>query len=147
MVAQPAALLRVAASLGRILAASCALFVLAACQSPSSVTFQGSTVQFFTWDRGSFHETALILGRLTLEDGCLFTAAAGSRRLLIWPRGWNAVERGGALVIQGDGHELRVGDDLHLGGGDHDRAFAEQITGRTIPAACRTNEYVVVAGF
>lgn len=111
------------------------------------MTFHGSTIQFFTWDRGSSREAALVEGRLTLEDGCLFEELDSRRYLLIWPRGWDAVEQDGTLVIRGDGRELRLGDDLHLAGGDHDRAFVETITGRSIPAACQTDEYAVVAGW
>lgn len=145
--AQPAASLRVAARRHGILFAAWAWIALAGCQSPANVTFQGTTVQFFTWDRGSSREAALIEGRLALQDGCLFAVTDSDRYLLIWPRGWDAAEQAGVLVVRGDGHELRVGDDLHLSGGDHDRVFVEKTTGRTIPLECQTDEYAVVGGF
>jgi hypothetical protein len=75
------------------------------------------------------HLTALLIGTVILDDGCVFVGQpAGPRRYVIWPHGTRLETAGGRLVLLNGRTRVSEGDDVALGGGsfhaDEPRAFA-----------------------
>ncbi len=68
-----------------------------------------------------FSMTALLEGKLALEDGCLRVSDRGyDNYLLVWPYGFSLSTEGGVIQIMDDTDRpiVRVGDELKVGGGE-----------------------------
>ena len=87
---------------------------------------------------------ALGLGRLRLDQGCLFLQgdADGTSYLVVWPPDTAVVLDAGAPAVRIGGATIRLGDQVQLGGGFYsDLAFvAEELRGSVLPPACITPE-------
>ena len=71
-------------------------------------------------------DAALVLGTVTLEDGCLVTTLDGIRYPLVWQPGtsWNGVD----TVILPDGVNLPMGQAIEAGGGYYSVDQLERFT-------------------
>jgi hypothetical protein len=84
---------------------------------------------------------AALVGKLILEDGCLYVVAArGERWIPVFgfpATRWNAAE----LRVETAGASYRVGDTVRLGGG----TIVPLEWAKPLPTGCRGNKYWRVA--
>lgn len=91
-------------------------------------------VLFPTWVSDE-RPLADVSGILIEHDGCLFLRSAGEDHLILWERGYSFAD--GAILDASGIPIARLGDVVSGGGGyGGSRAWAEEITGTTIPNAC-----------
>ena len=124
------------------------LSTAAACND-NSTNISSSTPYFPVQKPGIDGMTALMEGRLELENGYLRV----DKYLLIWPHGFSLRTEGEEiLIIDGNGQVVaRVGDKITLGGGEvsipeeEAKEFIEKsITGKPLPDNC-TGPYCIVS--
>lgn len=115
-----------------------AMLALAACSTdgPSDSEIASWPIGTSQWTPGQGADDALLEGRLTLEDGCVYVEINdGGRTVPMFPRSlvtWNADTE----TIAYGGKTFRMGDSISAGGG-----WSKPDDMGTIPAACDTGEY------
>lgn len=88
--------------------------------------------------------TALIFGELRLVDGCL-RVGSGPGHLLVWPPGFSlSTENDGVEILNGAGQVVaRVGEEVHMGGGEVPFIEEAARTRLKIPADCPGRYWIV----
>ena len=79
-------------------------------------------------------------GTLVEDDGCLWLESDGSRWLVLWPNGAQAVEANVGVVVREGTNEAVVGEPIRLGGGEYGiekYAFVADLIGEEVPPVCR----------
>ena len=91
---------------------------------------------------------AIVGGKLVVKQSCLyFVGGGGDMSLAIWPPDARATFLDGrVLVSDGRGHSVIEGEEAHFGGGYIDHAFAQELSGQLIPAACQVEQYLLING-
>jgi hypothetical protein len=80
--------------------------------------------------------TALLDGKIVLDDGYLRVQAEPHSYLIIWPYGFSWQDKDNEIWILNDKGRavVEVGDSVTMGGGSIPQSFAEQKIGETLPA-------------
>ena len=88
---------------------------------------------------GPSSDTALLIGTLTAENGCLAVSTGnGSSVYVVWPAGYSlSEEKGGTWLVDHSGALVAtIGDEVQMGGGITNLANAEPEVVGGIPSSC-----------
>ena len=86
-------------------------------------------------ERGTELLTALLSGRLVLDQGYLRVSAEPKTYLIIWPYGYSWQAKNNEIWVLDDKGQavVKVGDSVTIGGGDIPQSFAEQKIDKRFP--------------
>ena len=88
-------------------------------------------------------------GTLTIDNGCLvIETAAGDIDLALWPPDARFEAIDGAVTVTGAGALARVGDPIHVSGGEYgpqQRSFVEELIGEPVDPACGVDGFWLVS--
>ena len=88
---------------------------------------------------GPSSDTALLIGTLTAENGCLAVSTGnGSSVYVVWPAGYSlSKEKGGTWLVDDSGALVAtIGDEVQMGGSITNLAHAEPEVVGGIPSSC-----------
>ena len=105
----------------------------------------------FAGGGGASGSTDQLIGRLAVEDGCLWVASdSGDRHLPIWPASARAyaVSDGPTVVVDFGGRKVTVGNPVTLAGSEvTDIRAVGSGPAAPIPTACAAGPFWSVTGF
>jgi hypothetical protein len=118
---------------------------------PVSVTLFGcagapSSVDLPTHiDWGPYDPAVVLTGQLVLNGSCLQLTSDDPQGswLVVWQPGTTL--RGSAVVDKNGSTLARVGDRVALDGGSYDATQVQPELGTSLPSACQSNQYWLVA--
>jgi hypothetical protein len=115
------------------------------------VTREGVTLIRHTFGPGGAYPSALAIGTLTVQAGCVALRSDGSdSAFVLWPGGYDfANGSDGLQVVDGGGNLIGVmGDEVSLGGGYTELPKAQDLTDGAVPSSCRVDgeRYFLTSG-
>ncbi len=117
----------------RLVAALCAVVVLAGCSVPVPSDPVDGPVWRWTQPWSGQGNAALISGTLRLQSGCLLVEGDGGPFLVVWPAG-TAWDAGRSAVVTPDGVALPVDADVEGAGGYVDVGEVGELLGEEVGA-------------
>lgn len=93
--------------------------------------------------------TGDIEGTLDVRNGCLvIVTPTGEVNLALWPPSTRIESVNGALTVLDAGAPARLGDRIHVGGGQYGpvhRPFVEELIGEAVDPACDVDGFWLVS--
>jgi hypothetical protein len=89
--------------------------------------------------------TAVLTGRLVVEEGCIWIQTDTQRWLALWPTTIR-IRTGEPLTVVGNCVEVAAGEQITVGGGGYEPAnvgFVEGLIRESIHKRCRGNAWLV----
>lgn len=100
-------------------------------------------------DTPNVYMEALLVGELTLVDGCLrLNDSDGNSFLLIWPPGFSLRNEKDIVQVVDDTGQFvaQVGDNLEVGGGEMPGGYISQYLTQPLPSGCSGPYWIVGIG-
>jgi len=122
------------------------LLIAIACNNSSVTT--PSPALFFPQQKEAKPDfmTALLVGELTLADGCLrLNDIDGNSFLLIWPQGFSLRNEKNIIQVVDDTGQFvaQVGDNLEVGGGEMPGEYISEYLSQPLPSGCSGPYWIV----
>lgn len=117
------------------------LLIIVGCSSPSP-----PDINFITQRRSGVGMDALLEGKLTLKEACLYINHDGSNYAAVWPYSYSSSKDGEGVTILNAERQVvaQVGDTIRVGGGavphPTDEVFAQNYIA---DAQCSGNYWIV----